>query len=85
MSPTYPATWHTERSNMPSHTSVPIAEFAPKAWAAICEILGGEERMSDEMRVWRDSFIVNLGVDGQGEVPLWELDGWTTTKPCVRK
>jgi hypothetical protein len=83
MSPTDPATWHTERTNMPSHTSVPIAEFAPKAWAAICELLGGEERVSDETRVWSDNFIVNLGVDGQGEVPLRELDGWT--KPCVRK
>ncbi|KAJ7828587.1 hypothetical protein B0H14DRAFT_3088220 [Mycena olivaceomarginata] len=76
MSPTDPATWHTERTNMPSHTSVPIAEFAPKAWAAICELVGGEERVSDETRVWRDSFIVNLGMDGQGEVPPRELDGW---------
>ncbi|KAJ7692985.1 hypothetical protein B0H14DRAFT_3100768 [Mycena olivaceomarginata] len=76
MSPTDPATWHTERTNMPSHTSVPISEFAPKAWAAICELVGGEERVSDETRVWKDSFIVNLGVDGQGEVPPRELDGW---------
>jgi hypothetical protein len=49
---------------MPSHTSVPITEFAPKAWAAICQLVGGEERVSDETRVWRDSFIVNLGAGG---------------------
>ncbi|KAJ7665626.1 hypothetical protein B0H14DRAFT_3909942 [Mycena olivaceomarginata] len=63
MSPTDPATWHTERTNMPSHTSVPIAEFAPKAWAAICELLGGEERVSDETRV------------SPRELDGWHVDG----------
>ncbi|KAF7338855.1 hypothetical protein MSAN_02208500 [Mycena sanguinolenta] len=77
MSPTDKSTWHTERTNMPSSSNiVPIAEFAPKAWAAICELLGGEERVSEKTRTWGDAFIVNLGVEGQGEVPPRELDGW---------
>ncbi|KAJ7258369.1 hypothetical protein B0H12DRAFT_442708 [Mycena haematopus] len=56
--------------------TVPIASFAPKAWAAICELLGGESRISETSREWRDSFIVNLGVEGQGAAPARELDGW---------
>ncbi|KAJ7670643.1 hypothetical protein DFH06DRAFT_140047 [Mycena polygramma] len=56
---------NTEQTNMPSHTSVLISEFAPKAWSAICELIGGEDRISDETKVWKDSFIVNLGKEGQ--------------------
>ncbi|KAK7059829.1 hypothetical protein R3P38DRAFT_2838095 [Favolaschia claudopus] len=76
MSPTDKSTWRVERTNMPSHTTISVAEFAPKAWSAICEVLGGEDRVADESRVWKDSFIVNLGTEGQGEVPPRELDNW---------
>ncbi|KAJ7670637.1 hypothetical protein DFH06DRAFT_139938 [Mycena polygramma] len=76
MSPDDTTTWHTERTNMPSHTSVLISEFAPKAWSAICELIGGEDRISDETKVWKDSFIVNLGKEGQGAVGFRELEGW---------
>ncbi|KAJ7197365.1 hypothetical protein GGX14DRAFT_667856 [Mycena pura] len=76
MSPDDKSTWRTERTNMPSHNSVCVAEFAPKAWRAICELLGGEERISEKSRSWNDSFIVNLGVDGQGSVGFRELDNW---------
>jgi hypothetical protein len=76
MSPDDKSTWHTERTNMPSHNSVLISEFAPKAWSAICELLGGEDRISDATKVWKDSFIVNLGKEGQDEVDFRELNGW---------
>ncbi|KAJ7231168.1 hypothetical protein B0H12DRAFT_1205104 [Mycena haematopus] len=76
MSPDDKSTWHTEWTNMPSHTSVLISEFAPKAWSAICQLLGGEDRISDSAKVWHDSFIVSLGEEGQGEVPMRELDRW---------
>ncbi|KAJ6599917.1 hypothetical protein DFH09DRAFT_1129057 [Mycena vulgaris] len=76
MSSTDKSTWHTERINMPSHTSVRVSEFAPKAWDAICELVGGEDRISEQTKVWKDSFIVNLGKEGQGEVAFRELDGW---------
>lgn len=51
---------------MPWHKHVPVAEFAPKAWAAMCQLLGGEERISEKkaFRGWSDGFIVNLGLDG---------------------
>lgn len=50
---------------MPWHRHVPVSDFAPKAWAAMCELLGGEERITDspEFRGWSDGFIVNLGKD----------------------
>ncbi|KAJ7066317.1 hypothetical protein C8F01DRAFT_980968 [Mycena amicta] len=76
MSPTDKSTWHTERTAMPEHNSVLIADFAPKAWAAICELVGGEERISDERKVWKDDFIVNLGVEGQASVGYRELTDW---------
>ncbi|KAJ7742160.1 hypothetical protein DFH07DRAFT_836889 [Mycena maculata] len=76
MSPDDKSTWHTERTNMPSHKSVLISEFAPKAWGAICELLGGEDRITDATKVWKDSFIVNLGKEGQGEVGFRDLDNW---------
>ncbi|KAJ7670352.1 hypothetical protein B0H17DRAFT_1183722 [Mycena rosella] len=76
MSPDDKSTWHNERTNMPSHNAVRISEFAPKAWSAICELVGGEDRISEETKVWKDSFIVNLGKEGQGAGPFRELDGW---------
>ncbi|KAH8799796.1 hypothetical protein F5884DRAFT_848002 [Xylogone sp. PMI_703] len=79
MSPTDKSTWHTERTNMPTHGKVLAPEFAPKAFAAMCELLGGEERISDTMRTWSDGFIVNLGKDeysSDQELIYRELDGW---------
>ena len=60
MSPTDKSTWTEERTNMPWHHQVVISEFAPKAWEAMCQLLGGSDRIS-EAGHWRDSFIVNLG------------------------
>ncbi|KAF7292004.1 hypothetical protein MIND_01226100 [Mycena indigotica] len=70
------STWHSERIHMPGHNSVSVKDFAPKAWGAMCELLGGEERISDERKLWHDSFIVNLGVEGQSGLPYRELDNW---------
>ncbi|KAJ7676449.1 hypothetical protein B0H17DRAFT_1237970 [Mycena rosella] len=55
MFPDEKSTWHTERTNMPSHGTVRISKFAPKAWSAICELVGGEDRISEETK---------RGVDG---------------------
>ncbi|KAJ7624728.1 hypothetical protein FB45DRAFT_924100 [Roridomyces roridus] len=71
------STWTAERINMPFHTSVPISEFAPKAWSAICELVGGEDRITEDSKMWHDGFIVNLGIeDGQGPVALRDLENW---------
>jgi hypothetical protein len=64
-SPTDKATWTVERSHMSGHRVVSVSEFAPKAWAAMCQLLGGEERIEsgdgEKASGWSDAFIVNLG------------------------
>lgn len=49
----------------------------------MCQLLGGEERISEEERYrgWSDGFIVNLGKEefeeeGYEAGSLRELDGW---------
>ena len=78
MSPTDKSTWHTERVNMPQHNQFAADKFAPKAWAGICDLLGGEERIADFNRTWNDGLIVNLGTpEGEGrDIPGEDLPGW---------
>jgi hypothetical protein len=69
-------TWEVERIHMPSMLEVRLAEFAPKLWQAVCDLLGGEARVRDAL-LW-DSFIINFS-DGAGrpwEEPSQKLRGW---------
>ena len=83
MSATDKTTWTQERINMPFHRSEHCRTFAPKAWAAICELLGGEDRVDDDWSgFWRDTLIVNLGKDEYegttyhaSELKEWHVDG----------
>jgi len=82
MSPDDKSTWHSERLNLPSHNTFLANEFAPKAWDAICDLLGGEDRIADWNRTWNDGFIVNFGTpEGQDkdiggrDLPGWHVDG----------
>ena len=75
-------TWARERTNMPGHREFDCAALAPRAWAAICELCGGEDRVHPRSRQWRDSLIVNLGTpEGEGrdvdpqDLPEWHVDG----------
>ncbi|KAF3804067.1 hypothetical protein GCG54_00007860 [Colletotrichum gloeosporioides] len=77
MDPNDKSTWK-HRTNMPSHRTFDCSEFAPKAWAAICEVCGGEDRIAPDSKHWRDSLIVNLGspeFEGQEQNPK-DLDNW---------
>ncbi|KFY32256.1 hypothetical protein V493_00371 [Pseudogymnoascus sp. VKM F-4281 (FW-2241)] len=78
MDPNDKSTWTSERTNMPMHRTESVETFAPKAWNAICELLGGEERVAKESAAWGDSLIVNLGTpEWEGKFPHpKELDGW---------
>lgn len=74
------ATWTKERIHLPPTSAPPSTPptgaggqkerehcrtFAPKAWRAICALLGGEPRVdSDNSGFISDAFIVNLGVPG---------------------
>lgn len=77
-SPTDKTTWTTECTHMPDHKEESVKSFAPKAWAAICELLGGESRVAVDSATWNDAFIVNLGTaetEGQWPHPV-DLQGW---------
>jgi len=81
-SPTDKSTWTTERTNMPERNRIRVSEFAPKAWGAICEVVGGEERVTESSKSWNDALIVNLGTpESEGTVTHprdlagWHVDG----------
>ncbi|RKU48089.1 hypothetical protein DL546_008562 [Coniochaeta pulveracea] len=78
MSPEDKSTWTQSRIHMPCHKTYDAAEFAPKAWAAIAELCGGEDRIDPECRRWQDSLIVSLGSperEGKPDPPQ-DLEGW---------
>lgn len=78
MNPSDKASWTQSRIHMPHHKTFDVADFAPKAWAAICELCGGEDRIAPWSRQWSDALIINLGspeTEGR-DVPPRELDGW---------
>ena len=75
-----PATWAEPSIHMPSHRSIDIRTFAPKAWGAVCDLLGGAQRL--QPYEWNDAFIVNLWQGAQrpwqpasAESPGWHKDG----------
>ncbi|KAH7322573.1 hypothetical protein B0I35DRAFT_407040 [Stachybotrys elegans] len=82
MDPNDKSTWTVERSHMPRQNLIPAKDIAPVAWAAICELLGGEERIAQGGEMWTDAFIVNHGTDdvegktfGPRELDNWHVDG----------
>jgi hypothetical protein len=75
------STWNVDRVHMPGSRSVGVAEFAPKVWAAACELCGGEDRVVSPWK-WGNGFIVNLGERSSepwqaasAECPGWHKDG----------
>ncbi|KAL4250739.1 Phytanoyl-CoA dioxygenase [Abortiporus biennis] len=55
-------TWTKEKIHMPRHREIVTSEFMPKAWGAMCELLGGEDRIDKTLfESCGDSLIVNLG------------------------
>ncbi|EED81036.1 predicted protein [Postia placenta Mad-698-R] len=80
LDPNDKSTWDRERIHMPWHKRESVATFAPKAWDAIQDLLGGEERIDEQSSSWGDSFIVNLGtpeLEGPDKhVAPKELDNW---------
>lgn len=82
MDPKDKSTWSKERIHMPHHREFDASQFAPRAWAAICELCGGEDKILSWTKQWRDTFIVNLGTtEGEGktvhpkDLRLWHVDG----------
>jgi hypothetical protein len=81
------STWSRPSIHMASHEDIDVKTFAPKAWQAACELIGGEDRMAvdkpgERAFPWTDGFIVNLtnGADdpwrpASPESPGWHVDG----------
>ena len=66
-----------------STRTIPIPEASPMAWDAICELLGGEDKIDERTRFFSNGFNLNynLGADEpwQGpspDRPGWHKDGW---------
>lgn len=71
-------TWEQSRIHMPTHHRLEVKDFSPKAWGAICDLCGGEERIKQPC-AWGDGFIVNLGSpedDRLWEPPTPAVPGW---------
>ncbi|KAJ5121280.1 uncharacterized protein N7515_009241 [Penicillium bovifimosum] len=78
MSPTDKSTWTDQFTHLEETKKEPVKTFAPKAWAAMCQLLGGEDRIAPESAYWNDSLIVNLGTpESEGTWPRpADLQGW---------
>ena len=76
--PNDPSTWEESKIHMPSMNRFPVAEFAPRAWAAMCDLLGGADRINQERATWSDGFILNLSfqADQPYREPSPEAGGW---------
>ena len=63
--------------------SLKLTVYGYKAWEAIKELLGGEERIDEQASTWGDSFIVNFGTPECEGAPSpdpkdltnWHVDG----------
>ena len=86
-----PATWARGLVHMDHHNQMPVAEVAPKAWAALMDVIGGEERLETTVMriqsghfstinswIWSDSFIVNFnrGAAEGWQPPSADVGGW---------
>ncbi|MCA9716228.1 MAG: hypothetical protein KC468_16220, partial [Myxococcales bacterium] len=77
--PARPETWTWARMDVEGRLRAPIAEFAPRVWGAICDLLGGPERV--RTREWTNYFAVNVkGGEGRPwapptlDAPSWHFD-----------
>ena len=72
-----PTTWAEPRVHLSSKKWVDAGDFAPRAFNAACDLLGGAERVEVPW-LWSDGFIANLGVgaDRPFEPPSAEVGGW---------
>ncbi len=89
--PDDPATWEEEIVWMDRQNVAPVWEISPHAWGALCDVVGGADRIEDKVmeiesshfttinaREWSDAFIVNFrrGADQPWVAPAPEAGGW---------
>lgn len=72
------ATWAEGRVHMPVQHRIEVKEFAPRAWGAICDLVGGEANVKQPC-TWGDGFIANFGESDHAdtwEAPSPQVKGW---------
>ena len=77
--PDDPATWIEARVHLPVMNRKRVADVAPRAWAAICDLLGGEQRIRNGADYsCGDSFIINFhhSADDPWQPPSARVAGW---------
>lgn len=89
--PDDPSTWTKDILWMDHAHQLPVGQVAPRAWAAILELIGGEERLETQVMgiesahfttinswVWSDAFIVNFhrGAGQPWQAPSAKAGGW---------
>jgi hypothetical protein len=81
MDPNDKSTWTEEYTKLPRHREVRAEEFAPVAWAKMCELVGGENKIDPvRERYYGDQMIINFGREdlvGKTHEPH-QLHGWHT-------
>ena len=72
-----PGSWAEKRIHLSARSHVDARTFAPAAWQAAMELVGGEERVLLPWQ-WGDGFIANLGVgdDRPWQPPSPAVGGW---------
>ena len=85
------STWEEPIVWLDHHNKMPVQELAPDAWNAICDVVGGEDRIDGTTRyieskhftriepfTWSDSFVVNFrkGEDQPWQPPSAAHKGW---------
>lgn len=75
------STWLEQKIHLPTTSAREVKDIAPKAWAATCQLLGGEERVKQPY-YFSNAYIMNLGVgadepfrEPSPECPGWHKDG----------
>ncbi len=80
-SPDDPSTWTWGRIDLEGPETVVIEEFAPRAWATICDLLGGPDRV--KTRTWNNYMIINFCADAHlgfdAPAPAW--NSWHIDDP----
>ncbi len=86
-----PSTWAKDIIWMDHQNHLPVHKVAPKAWDALLDVIGGEDRLEPQVMgieskhftsinsfLWSDSFIVNFhrGADQPWQPPSPNSKGW---------
>ena len=70
-------TWEEPRLHLPAMNRVSIREIAPKAFDAICDLVGGEDRLANPDPGWGDGFVINsFEADSPWQPPSPAVQGW---------